>query len=215
MFSLLTPVRSRTRLVLPARGLAAVCAACGLVTCAAETKDWKVDQAQTSEGSVVFGLVRTEVSHAQQFMPSRKTLKGVSLFVRRLKRGRLSTTADLKVSLQPDKDGQPSGEELASAVIPYQSVSEDGNCWVDVPLSYDGLVPDAKYWLVLTIAGEPHVPKSLPPTYILEGDFGDAYPRGVHKYYGEHSDAGYPLKDEVKRSGKDWEFDFSFKTYSD
>lgn len=189
---------------------------CGLWTtavCVAGTENWKVDQSQASEGSVVFGLVNPRICHAQQFTPTKSALKGVSFFVRRLKRGRLSTTADLKVALQPDVKGNPSGEELASAVVGYQTVPENENCWVSLPLHYDGLTPERKYWLVFTIAGDPHVPKTLPPTYILEGDFGDAYPRGSHKYFGEHGDIGYPVPPEARSSWKAWEFDFSFKTY--
>jgi len=181
--------------------------------CIAEAESKRVDQSQTSEGSVAFGIIRTTVYHAQQFVPTKESLKGVSFFARRLKRGRLSTTADLKVSLQADKEDAPDGEELASAVLSYKSVKENENCWVDVALNYQELAPGRKYWLVFTIAGESHVPKSLPPTYILEGDFGDAYPKGLNKYYGEHSDIGYPVKPEVRNSWKDWEFDFSFRTH--
>jgi hypothetical protein len=184
-----------------------------MLACLAEPIDRKADQAQTSEGSVVFALVTTAVSHAQQFTPSMAKLTGVSLYLRRLKRGQLSTTADLKVSLQADVENQPSGEELASAVIPYQDVPENKNGWVDVPLAFDRLSPEKKYWLVFVIAGDPHVPKSLPPTYVFDADFGDIYPRGIHRYRGEHSDLGYPVDEKVKNSWKDWEFDFSFKTY--
>ena len=179
----------------------------------AEAEDKKVDQVQSSEGGVAFGIIRTTVHHAQQFVPAKENLKGVSFFVRRLKRGNLSTTADLKVSLRADNKDEPGGEELASVVVPYQSVKENENCWVEAALSHQELVPGRKYWLVFTIAGQSQVPKSLPPTYILEGDYDDAYPKGLNKYYGEHSDIGYPVKPEVKNSWKDWEFDFSFKTY--
>ena len=179
----------------------------------AEDAARKVDQAQTSEGSVVFGLIRTNVYHAQQFAPTREKLEGVSFFARRQKRGRLITTADLKVALHADREGEPDPEELASVVVPYQSVKVNENCWVDAALRFNGIALGRKYWLVFTIAGEPHEPNSLPATYILEGDYGDRYPQGLHKYYGEHSDLGYPVDKATKNSWKDWEFDFSFKTF--
>ena len=185
----------------------------GMSAGSAEQTARKVDQAQTSEGSVVFGLIRTNVYHAQQFAPTREKLHGVSFFIRRQRRGRLITTSDLKVALHADKKDEPDMEELASVVVPYQSVKVNENCWVDAALRFDGLVPGRKYWLVFTIAGEPHEPNSLPATYILEGDYGDRYPQGLHKYHGEHSDLGYPVDKETKNSWKDWEYDFSFKTF--
>lgn len=112
------------------------------------------DQTQaTQNGSITFGEQNLTTKHylvAQKFVPARQSISGVRLY-KSADTG--SFTGTVKVSLQADTGGSPSGSDLASYTLTnavWLKLAAATNFTVVFTAEYETLTVGGSYWIVCT-----------------------------------------------------------------
>lgn len=112
------------------------------------------DQSQTTRnGGITFGEANLTTKHylvAQSFVPARQSISAVTLY-KDADTG--SFTGTVKVSLQADSSGSPSGSDLASYTISnatWLKLTAAANFTIAFSTEYETLTVGSTYWIVAT-----------------------------------------------------------------
>lgn len=103
-----------------------------------------IDISHNGTNSYLFGLADDQVTRYQTFVAdSYSALTGVDVKI-----SKAAFPGDLTVELYATDGSKPTGQPLASAVVPADNVSEN-HAVVNVPIHYNGLVYGTEYAIVL------------------------------------------------------------------